>query len=98
MGCARPWYQPELFHAFFSNEKKAFYIHMAEDTTSIIIANNIKKIREERGLSQEKLATKAGVHRTYISMIERCQKNVTVSCLEKIALALNIEIVDLLHE
>jgi transcriptional regulator with XRE-family HTH domain len=55
-------------------------------------------MREERGLSQEKLATKAGVHRTYISMIERCQKNVTVSCLEKIAFALNIEIVDLLHE
>ena len=71
---------------------------MAEDRTSYLIANNLKEIREAKGLSQEKLAALAGVHRTYISMIERCQKNVTVSCLDKIASALNIDIIDLLHE
>ena len=71
---------------------------MAEDRTSYLIANNLKEIRESKGLSQEKLAALAGVHRTYISMIERCQKNVTVSCLDKIASALNIDIIDLLHE
>lgn len=71
---------------------------MAEDRTSYLIANNLKEIRESKGLTQEKLAALAGVHRTYISMIERCQKNVTVSCLDKIASALNIDIVDLLHE
>ena len=71
---------------------------MAEDRTLYLIANNLKEIRESKGLSQEKLAALAGVHRTYISMIERCQKNVTVSCLDKIASALNIDIIDLLHE
>ena len=71
---------------------------MAEDRTLYLIANNLKEIRESKGVSQEKLAALAGVHRTYISMIERCQKNVTVSCLDKIASALNIDIIDLLHE
>ena len=71
---------------------------MAEDRTLYLIANNLKEIREAKGLSQEKLAAIAGVHRTYISMIERCQKNVTVSCLDKIASALNVDIIDLLHE
>lgn len=71
---------------------------MAEDRTLHIIANNLKEIRETKGLSQEKLAATAGVHRTYISMIERCQKNVTISCLDKIASALNVDIIDLLHE
>lgn len=71
---------------------------MAEDRTLHIIANNLKEIRETKGFSQEKLAAMAGVHRTYISMIERCQKNVTVSCLDKIASALNVDIIDLLHE
>ena len=40
-----------------------------------------KKVREERarlGLSQEELASRAGVHRTYIGMIERAEKNITL--------------------
>ena len=52
-----------------------------------------KKVREERlkqGLSQEALAAKAGVHRTYIGMIERAEKNITLLNIEKIAKALNI--------
>lgn len=63
-----------------------------------LLASNIRKYREERGLSQEKLAAEAGLHRTYIGMIERCEKNITVVCLQKIALSLNVEISDLLHE
>lgn len=57
-----------------------------------------KKVREERlklCLSQETLAEKAGVHRTYIGMIERAEKNITLENIEKIAKALNIEIKDL---
>lgn len=65
---------------------------------SKIIANNIKKIREERHLSQEKLAFECGLHRTYIGMIERCEKNVTVVSLLRIASALNVDITDLIHE
>ena len=58
-----------------------------------------KRVREERlkkGLSQEELAELAEVHRTYIGMIERAEKNITLLNIEKIANALSIEIHDLL--
>lgn len=54
-----------------------------------------KKIKEERikcGLSQESLASKAGVHRTYIGMIERAEKNITLENIEKITKALSLKI------
>ena len=54
-----------------------------------------KKVREERdrlGLSQEELASRAGVHRTYIGMIERAEKNITLQNIEKIAKALDVPI------
>ena len=57
-----------------------------------------QKVREERtklGLSQEKLAARAGVHRTYIEMIERAEKNITLENIGKIARALKISIADL---
>ena len=56
-----------------------------------------QKVREERtrlGLSQDKLAVRAGVHRTYIGMIERAEKNITLENIEKIAKALKISIAD----
>ncbi len=54
-----------------------------------------KRVREKRlrlGLSQEELASKAGVHRTYIGMIERAEKNITLENIEKIAKALDKKI------
>lgn len=71
---------------------------MDKNKTSLTIARNLRRIREDAGLSQNKLADIAGLHRTYISMIERSKKNVTVLCLEKIANALNVEITDFFHE
>ena len=68
-----------------------------QNNISVVIASNIKKFREERGLSQEKLAADSGLHRTYIGMVERCEKNITVISLEKIASALNVEITELIH-
>lgn len=56
-----------------------------------------QKVREERtklGLSQEELAGRAGMHRTYIGMIERSEKNITLENIEKIAKALRINIAD----
>jgi len=53
---------------------------------------NIRRIREERGLSQEELATLAGLHRAYIGQIERGEKNIGLKNLEKIANALNVSI------
>ena len=51
------------------------------------------KVREERmkkGLSQEDLAFRSEMHRTYIGMIERAEKNITLSNINKISLALEI--------
>lgn len=56
-----------------------------------------QKVRSERtklNLSQEELASRAGVHRTYIGMIERGEKNITLENIEKIAKALKINIAD----
>ena len=47
-------------------------------------------IREQQGLSQEKLAALAGLHRAYIGQIERGEKNIGLKNLQKIAKALNI--------
>jgi transcriptional regulator with XRE-family HTH domain len=52
----------------------------------------VRKIRNKKGFSQEELAYKANLHRTYIGMIERAEKNITLINIEKIANALEIEI------
>ncbi|MEN3334550.1 MAG: hypothetical protein V7641_3915 [Blastocatellia bacterium] len=52
----------------------------------------------KQGLSQEQLAEKAGLHRTYIGMIERAEKNLTLINIGKIAKALRVNIDELLKE
>lgn len=57
-----------------------------------------KRVREERlkqNLSQEQLASKAGVHRTYIGMVERAEKNITLENIEKISKALKLNLGDI---
>lgn len=56
---------------------------------------NVKTARLKKGLSQEELAEITGVHRTYIGMIERAEKNITLENVEKIALGLRLKIADL---
>ncbi|MBD5195353.1 MAG: helix-turn-helix transcriptional regulator [Bacteroidales bacterium] len=55
----------------------------------------IQQLRKELGISQEELAYRAGFHRTYIGMIERAERNVTLSNIKKLADALNVNIKDL---
>lgn len=60
-----------------------------------------QRVRNERlkqGFSQEELAEKASLHRTYIGMIERAEKNITLINIEKIARALEVSLEDLLKE
>ncbi len=59
---------------------------------------NLKGFRHELGLSQEAFAFKAGLHRTYISGIERGVRNPTVVVLEEIALALGVPSARLLED
>jgi len=64
-----------------------------------ILDNFGQKVRLERnklGISQEKLASLAGVHRTYVGMIERGEKNLTITNIYKIAKALKVRAKDLL--
>jgi transcriptional regulator with XRE-family HTH domain len=56
----------------------------------IKFGNKVRERRTALGLSQEELAERAGVHRTYIGMIERAEKNITLENIEKIAIALEI--------
>lgn len=56
-----------------------------------IFAVNVRRRRLELGLSQEELAERAGVHRTYVGMLERSEKNVTIYNIQRIALALGVE-------
>ena len=62
----------------------------------IKFGERVREVRIEKGLSQEQLAHLADVHRTYIGMIERAEKNITLINMEKIANALNVNINELL--
>ncbi|RQZ99005.1 helix-turn-helix domain-containing protein [Burkholderia cepacia] len=62
------------------------------------IANNLKLFRGKQGMSQEKLADRAGLHRTQLSSIERGRSNVMVDTLVALATALGVDAVELLVE
>lgn len=61
----------------------------------INFGKRVREFRKEKGLSQEQLAFKANLHRTYIGMIERAEKNITLVNIEKIANALEVDIKEL---
>lgn len=62
------------------------------------LARNLRKIRMQKGLSQEKVAELAGIHRTYVGLIERSQRNINLATVDKLATALNVDIVELLQQ
>ena len=69
-----------------------------KSTTDILIkfGNNVREFRKSKNISQEELAHKADLHRTYIGMIERAEKNITLINIEKIANALEVNIKELI--
>lgn len=68
------------------------------NSESIIVrfGKNVQRIRKEKNISQEKLAEYAGLHRTYIGMIERFERNITLINAEKVANALGVNISELI--
>ncbi len=58
------------------------------------LGQNVQRLRRERGWSQEELADRTGLHRTYISGIERGIRNPTVTILERLAKGLGCRIED----
>ena len=61
-----------------------------------VLAENIIQLRGAKGLSQEQLAELSGMHRTFISLIERKGRNVTLGVIEALALALEVDVPSLL--
>lgn len=56
-----------------------------------IIAENVRVLRLGKGISQEELAEIAGYHRTYVGMIERGERNISIATLEALAGSLGVE-------
>ncbi len=67
----------------------------SEHKILILFGKRVREIRKAKGFSQEELADKANLHRTYIGMIERAEKNLTLLNIEKIATALDVNIKEL---
>lgn len=63
-----------------------------QNVLSIEIGRRLRAYRQRMGFTQEELAEKAGVHYTYIGQVERGEKNLTISSLEKISHSLQISI------
>jgi transcriptional regulator with XRE-family HTH domain len=55
------------------------------------VARNLRRLRQETGLTQEELADRAGLNRNYVGMIEREENSPTVDALEQLSKALNVE-------
>jgi len=62
------------------------------------VGANIARIRREQGISQEELAFRSGLHRTYISGVERGVRNPTITVLSEIAAALKVSLPDLVRD
>lgn len=61
-----------------------------------LFAFNLRRLRVERGLSQEELAHRTGIDRTYVSHLERLRYNPTLDMVERLAESLNVEPLELL--
>jgi len=58
----------------------------------IKFGKKVRELRKTKGLSQEELAYKADLHRTYIGMIERAEKNITLENIKKLANAFDVQL------
>ena len=74
----------------------AFLLCDMSEKILIEFGAKVRELRKAQGISQEELSDKAELHRTYIGMIERAEKNITLLNIEKIANALGVPIIELL--
>ena len=71
---------------------------ISENDILNLFGENVRKYRRVLNISQEELAHRAELHRTYIGMIERAEKNITLINIQKIANALEVGIEDLIKD
>ena len=60
------------------------------------LAQNLVRVRTAAGISQEELADRAGLHRTYIGHLEQAARNPSLENIEKVAIALDVDVSDLI--
>jgi len=60
------------------------------------LARHLRALRAARGLSQEALGDLAELHRTYVGSVERSERNVSLDQIEKLAVALGVDVSELL--
>jgi len=70
----------------------------SHDKLNAAVAKNLRQLREASGFSQDELAARCHIHRTYIGAIERCERNITLATLSQIARGLKCRPTDLLEE
>lgn len=63
---------------------------MAVDTDLLALGRGIRRCRERAGLSQEELAGRAGLHRNYVGLVERGERNPTIRTIFRLARTLNV--------
>ena len=63
-----------------------------------IFAENLRKARHAKKLSQEDLAELANLHRTYVGSVERAERNVSIDNMERLAAAVGVALPELLRE
>lgn len=68
---------------------------MIKDPVLLSFGQRVQKLRTDKHLSQEQLAEAAGLHRTYIGMVERAERNISLKNIAKIARALRVDMKEL---
>ena len=71
---------------------------MAEETLAKRFGELVRRLRTEKGYSQENFSFRVGLHQTYVSSIERGERNVTIATADRIARALGTTLSDLFGE
>ncbi len=75
-----------------SVERLSTWFHGRQVDVRQRLAANLRRLRQERELSQEQFAFEAGIHRTYVSDLERGMRNPTINVVEKLALYFEVPI------
>lgn len=71
-------------------------VERPEAPARITFATNVRRARMQLGISQEKLAELSGLHRTFVSSVERGERNISVDNMERVASALRVKLAILL--